>query len=928
MQESDNNIYKNFDYEHQNVKRQLPADNVLDIAELTSSESFEENADTPATREKKELPIQTRKSVIDGNRFQKLARKSQINSAENGGRETFLKGKKNNNVPKMKEVRKSIDQSANQLTAFQNSKKDQAFMYMLSQDTGVDSPVFSNKTISKGNCVNCNFQDNKTPKKQTKSNFQNNENTSQRVLETQETEYFETEGDLQQKNNENYQEVNQVQYPAKPKKKESIKSSFIFYSLICSYTLVGACFGYSVNVMNPLLETIIGPANFDLSAAEMGMYLSIMSGFSWMGFQAATFIQPCVSHCSPVKVMNVTQIIQIASSLLVITGDKWILIVSRSTTFLCVNFLLIYGSMISYELAPADYKPLTQNFCVLMKSLGCLVAFILTDFKTEDHIFWRLALCAQAIFPFTCLLMNMTCLVKFNSPSYMIKNNNEAGCRKMFGYYLHDEEIEVMVSDIKKQLGKEEQVNLAKKQLNLSCCGNLKATRQEYKGQLRFGMYLGLSTLLTFYPAIQDFSSLIFVKDENDMSEKAFFTSLLPMFVTLQLIVTLLNFKLKLNQKRKLSIMVSQAVYALTWACLGVCYYIDAFDLAKFSCMLLLPLRDPLWVATTLTYINDTCPAKIWSTSYIAEQSQGVVFAFTFPFFIEDNQNFKFIAVLFSIINVFMFFCSYFVLFETNGLTREQIEQRFASKNGKKNITSQQQVAQPRALKSARDENDANTQHISSKYQLKHNGESGDPETFEELPNENDDKIFTIGSNNPRIDNFTLEQHAEGQNYQTPNFNKMHKVIQESDQQQNFNQMHKVIQASDQQQNLNQHQFERLEKAEKQNDYYKNKAKQHKSHTKELKKQLKQQNQHGKNRGVTHSNTQNFASIDADVKVSQDGNRKLNDHDRNFNSIEAKRLESQFFTFEEESEPKNQKYIIKTEESGTNDGGTLDISVE
>lgn len=284
MQESDNNIYKNFDYEHQNVKRQLPADNVLDIAELTSSESFEENADTPATKEKKELPIQTRKSVIDGNRFQKLARKSQINSAENGGRETFLKGKKNNNVPKMKEVRKSIDQSANQLTAFQNSKKDQAFMYMLSQDTGVDSPVFSNKTISKGNCVNCNFQDNKTPKKQTKSNFQNNENTSQRVLETQETEYFETEGDLQQKNNENYQEVNQVQYPAKPKKKESIKSSFIFYSLICSYTLVGACFGYSVNVMNPLLETIIGPANFDLSAAEMGMYLSIMSGFSWMGF--------------------------------------------------------------------------------------------------------------------------------------------------------------------------------------------------------------------------------------------------------------------------------------------------------------------------------------------------------------------------------------------------------------------------------------------------------------------------------------------------------------------------------------------------------------------------------------------------------------------------------------------------------------------
>jgi len=152
-----------------------------------------------------------------------------------------------------------------------------------------------------------------------------------------------------------------------------------------------------------------------------------------------------------------------------------------------------------------------------------------------------------------------------------------------------------------------------------------------------------------------------------------------------------------------------------------------------------------------------------------------------------------------------MFFCSYFVLFETNGLTREQIEQRFASKNGKKNITSQQQVAQPRALKSARDENDANTQHISSKYQLKHNGESVDPETFEELPDANDDKIFTIGSNNPRIDNFTLEQHAEGQNYETPNFNKMHKVIQESDQQQNFNQMHKVIQASDQQQNLNQH---------------------------------------------------------------------------------------------------------------------------
>lgn len=291
MKETDNNIDQSFGSLQQNFKKQLPPDQDRDIADLTSSDSFDEYADTPAMKEKSGLPSQTKKSAIDGSRFKNLARKSQINNAENGGRETFLKGKKNPNVPKMKEVKKSIDQSSNQLTAFQNMKKDEAFMDMLNQDTGFGSPVFSDRTISKENSVNKNFQDNVTPKRSTRSNFQNNENTSPRPHETQDTDCIDTQRDLQQterdleiKNNENYQQINQLQHPAQPEKKESIKSSCIFYMILCSYTLVGATYGYSVNVMNPLLETIIGPANFDLSIAEMGMYLSIMSGFSWCGF--------------------------------------------------------------------------------------------------------------------------------------------------------------------------------------------------------------------------------------------------------------------------------------------------------------------------------------------------------------------------------------------------------------------------------------------------------------------------------------------------------------------------------------------------------------------------------------------------------------------------------------------------------------------
>ena len=82
------------------------------------------------------------------------------------------------------------------------------------------------------------------------------------------------------------------------------------------------------------------------------------------------------------------------------------------------------------------------------------------------------------------------------------------------------------------------------------CCQGTRSLIKIYKKQLGFSMYLGTAILFTFYPVLNDFSSILFVKDELDLKERQFFLNLLPYFTFFQLFLILLNIKFKFTKKR------------------------------------------------------------------------------------------------------------------------------------------------------------------------------------------------------------------------------------------------------------------------------------------------------------------------------------------------------------------------------------------
>lgn len=182
-----------------------------------------------------------------------------------------------------------------------------------------------------------------------------------------------------------------------------------------------------------------------------------------------------------------------------------------------------------------------------------------------------------------------------------------------------------------------------------------------------------------------------------------------------------------------------------------------------------------------------------------------------------------------------MFIASYFVLFETNGLTREQIFQHFKSKSSNKIIKRQDTLAKSRTIA----EEDGSNTDRKMKYDLDFEKQSDDGEdvgTFNDLPEHmrentpkrlpayNHDKFFVIGSDSkPKKDNFTLEEYAGGLNAQEPNFSKKPKVLV-----QNLD--------TEYQRDLD----SRLAKIETNVDHFKEKAQKYKSANKDLKKKLKQ----------------------------------------------------------------------------------------
>ena len=519
--------------------------------------------------------------------------------------------------------------------------------------------------------------------------------------QTQEGDYQETEANPDYHGDE---PKNQLALPQTPpndassknsRKLPAIHSQCYFYFVLLSFASISFSFGYVAGVLNPLLETIVDEHNFNFTAEELGGFFSMLSGFSWLGFLATTTIQPIVSRTNPRKIITFTIIVQFFGAMLVFSGSKYMLIASRSIVFCTCNLLAIYSSKLAFELAPAEKKTLTQNVSVCLKCIGMCLAYVVAGFDDGGTSFWKFALCLPGFFPLLNLLIFNTVLRKVNSPEYLIKEGRVDECRCMLMKYLRNWAVDDMIKNLqdiqnvaanksaKKIDGKISKMADADAGAEIpkdGCCTKVGTIYKTYSKELGFSFYLGSAILFTFYPVLNDFSSILFIKDQHDMEERMFFKELLPLFTFFQLFLIIFNIKFQFTKKRRTSLIMIQFIYAVTWTVVSVSMMCGNFTIPKFMGFIFWPFKRPFSEGVQLTLINECCPGEIWSATYTMEQIIGVCFAFIFPMFLQNPNHFALICLVFAFVNLLLTICSYFMIFETDGLTQKQIYERFRQK--------------------------------------------------------------------------------------------------------------------------------------------------------------------------------------------------------------------------------------------------------
>lgn len=459
---------------------------------------------------------------------------------------------------------------------------------------------------------------------------------------------------------------------------KEISRKLFFQILICNYGLCNAIMGYHTVALNPILNTIANPNNYNLNKNKE-IYYSLLSSMFYVGMFLANITIGFYRNLRPRNVLTTILILYIFASFLVFIPSIEVLIVSRLLIGYFSGYMQVAASSFVYDLSPPNSKVYYQMVFSYQFAIGSLFSYLVSLSENGSWLRWRINLVIPCQLAVIHLLNQYTIYRNIDSPLYCLRNNQENNAYLALNEYTNPVVTKNVIESLKILISSENKKNSKSK----GKCESISQIFVIYHKELTYAVYFGFATSFTSFSSCMAYANLILIKDPNDQDEKDFQLYLFPLYTVAEIICTWLTSMFNLHKYRKRANMVAMYGFTSAWAQLALCYWYDAFTAAKFLFLAFYILKGSFLVPSFFIISNDCFVSEILGVACGAMYLSSFVVTLVTPLLIQQASSYIYYAGGSAILTLIFAIISSFVVFETFGQEKHEIYNKFRGHRGK-----------------------------------------------------------------------------------------------------------------------------------------------------------------------------------------------------------------------------------------------------
>lgn len=460
------------------------------------------------------------------------------------------------------------------------------------------------------------------------------------------------------------------------KKEENpkIKRKCYYGSLIINLALVQAYFGINDTLVSPIFSKVKEDLNW--TEKNSNMLLSISQSIPILAFIISAYTNPLFVNIKPNTLISITKAVYILSITLMLFNNTITFIIGRFLSGFALGYQLPVCFSTIYDGTHANHRGRIGIIPNIMYSFGFVLSIFLGSLVSQNSIsritFYLIII---GFATFDVLFFNFV-LKMDKSPFYFLMKNDKNKAEKVLEFYMTEEGKNDMM----------EMLIAAKRLSNKAQEESKGSFWKKYKPEIKFSVIYSIAIQLSCFSPVAVYAIFMITKDMEDDEEVSKSGRYLTIASFLDMLAQVVLMTFNINKKRKVGFLISGSFLILIYSLQGILILGEKWEMVKASIILVyigIAYFTSCYYAQLSEYFPQSIVGIAHSNSLIIWFLTGVIFPIL-DLKRDNNRILHFGSFGFALFQFFSCLLILFFVFETDGLSREDVYWRLRGGRKKK----------------------------------------------------------------------------------------------------------------------------------------------------------------------------------------------------------------------------------------------------